>query len=313
MILTDRPEHGDASQPAIPSLLAVGAVHHHLIAVGLGTRASIVVESASAFSTHHVACLVGYGASAVNPWLALETCRAWRSSKKVENAIERGKMPNMSVADVQRNFKAAINAGLKKILSKMGISLLTSYHGAQIFECYGIGAEVIDVAFKGTVSRVGGMNMDDLANESAMFAASNFPGEGEMMASIGARGMFQVKPGLEYHANNQEMSKLLHKAVDLGGKGEGSADAYKLYEEHRNERPATSLRDMLEIVGPRAHRHRRGGIRGGHLRTLLHGRDVPRGHLARVPRGDCYRRQPHRRAIQFGRGRRGPAEERAHR
>ena len=251
VILTDRPEHGDASQPAIPSLLAVGAVHHHLIAVGLRTRASIVVESASAFSTHHVACLVGYGASAVNPWLALETCRAWRSSKKVENAIERGKMPNMSVADVQRNFKAAINAGLKKILSKMGISLLTSYHGAQIFECYGIGAEVIDVAFKGTVSRVGGMNMDDLANESAMFAASNFPGEGEMMASIGARGMFQVKPGLEYHANNQEMSKLLHKAVDLGGKGEGSADAYKLYEEHRNERPATSLRDMLEIVSDR--------------------------------------------------------------
>ena len=251
VVLSDKPESGDADMPAIPSLLAVGAVHHHLISVGLRTRASIVVESASAFSTHHVACLVGYGASAVNPWLALETCRAWRTSKKVENAIERGKMPNMSVADVQRNFKAALNAGLKKILSKMGISLLTSYHGAQIFECYGLGPELIDTAFKGTVSRVGGLNMDELAAETSMFAADNFPGEGEMMANVAARGMFQVKPGLEYHANNQEMSKLLHKAIDLGGKGDGSFDAYKLYEEHRNERPATSLRDMLEIVSDR--------------------------------------------------------------
>ena len=129
-------------------------------------------------ATHHVACLVGYGASAVNPWLALETCRAWRTSTKVENAIERGKMPNMSVADVQRNFKAMLNAGLKKILSKMGISLLTSYHGAQIFECYGLGPELIDTAFKGTVSRVGGLNMDELAAETSMFAADNFPGEG---------------------------------------------------------------------------------------------------------------------------------------
>ena len=136
-----------------PSLLAVGVVHHHLIKVGLRPRV-LVVESASAFSTHHVACLVGYGASAVNPWLRW-TCRSWRASKKVENAIERGKMPNMSTADVQR-IQAALNAGLKKILSKMGISLLTSYHGAQIFECYGLGPELIDAAFKGTVSRVGG-------------------------------------------------------------------------------------------------------------------------------------------------------------
>ena len=253
MVLSDKPECGDAGPARHSPLLAVGAVHHHLISVGLRTRASIVVESASAFSTHHVACLVGYGASAVNPWLALETCRAWRTSKKVENAIERGKMPNMSVADVQRNFKAALNAGLKKILSKMGISLLTSYHGAQIFECYGLGPELIDTAFKGTVSRVGGLNMDELAAETSMFAADNFPDAKEMMANVAARGMFQVKPGLEYHANNQEMSKLLHKAIDLGGKGDGSFDAYKLYEEHSNDAsgdvPATCSR-LSPIASP---------------------------------------------------------------
>ena len=252
VIISDRPDCGDASMPAIPSMLAVGAVHHHLIKVGLRSRASIVVESSSAFSTHHFACLIGFGASAVNPWLALETCRQWRGSTKIENAIKRGKMPDMSVADVQRNYKAAVNKGLKKILSKMGISLLTSYHGAQILECYGIGPEVIDIAFKGTVSRIGGMNMDDLAAETALFAASNFPGENEVLSCIAARGMFQVKPGLEYHANNQEMSKLLHKAVGLGGKKEeGDFDAYKLYQEERNERPATSLRDMLMIESDR--------------------------------------------------------------
>jgi len=251
IVLSDKPDAGDATLSAIPSLLAVGAVHHHLIAVGLRTRASIVVESASAFSTHHIACLIGFGASAVNPWLGLESCRAWRTSTKVENQIKRGKIPNLTSADVQRNFKAALNAGLKKILSKMGISLLTSYHGAQIFECYGIGPEVIDMAFKGTVSRIGGLTLDELAGETAAFASSNFPGEGEIIAKIAARGMFQVKPGLEYHANNQEMSKLLHKAVDLGGKGEGSMDAYQLYQEHRNERPATCLRDMLGIQSDR--------------------------------------------------------------
>ena len=252
VIISDRPDCGDASMPAIPSMLAVGAVHHHLIKVGLRSRASIVVESSSSFSTHHFACLIGFGASAVNPWLALETCRQWRGSTKIENAIKRGKMPNMSVADVQRYYKAALNKGLKKILSKMGISLLTSYHGAQILECYGIGPEVIDIAFKGTVSRIGGMSMDDLAAETALFAASNFPGENEVLSGIAARGMFQVKPGLEYHANNQEMSKLLHKAVGLGGKKEeGDFDAYKLYQEERNERPATSLRDMLMIESDR--------------------------------------------------------------
>ena len=252
VIISDRPDCGDASMPAIPSMLPVGAVHHHLIKVGLRSRASIVVESSSSFSTHHFACLIGFGASAVNPWLALETCRQWRGSTKIENAIKRGKMPNMSVADVQRNYKAAVNKGLKKILSKMGISLLTSYHGAQILECYGIGPEVIDIAFKGTVSRIGGMSMDDLAAETALFAASNFPGENEVLSGIAARGMFQVKPGLEYHANNQEMSKLLHKAVGLGGKKEeGDFDAYKLYQEERNERPATSLRDMLMIESDR--------------------------------------------------------------
>ncbi|CAL6283334.1 unnamed protein product [Bathycoccus prasinos] len=249
IVITDKPDEGPDS-PAIPSLLAVGAVHHHLIKVGLRSKASIVVESASAFSTHHFAVLIGYGASAVCPWLALETARKWRSSTKVEKQMSTGKLPLMSQQDVQRNLKNAINKGLKKILSKMGISLITSYHGAQIFEAYGIGPELIDVAFKGTVSRIGGLTLDELAAETKMFVDSAFPGESETMDKLKISGMYQVKPNGEYHGNNQEMSKLLHKAIGLGGDAP-DAESYKLYEEHRNTRPATCLRDRLDIKSDR--------------------------------------------------------------
>ena len=249
IVITDKPDEGPDS-PAIPSLLAVGAVHHHLIKIGLRSKASIVVESASAFSTHHFAVLIGYGASAVCPWLALETARKWRASTKVEKQMGTGKLPLMSQQDVQRNLKNAINKGLKKILSKMGISLITSYHGAQIFEAYGIGPELIDIAFKGTVSRIGGLTLDELAEETKMFVDSAFPGESETMDKLKISGMYQVKPNGEYHGNNQEMSKLLHKAIGLGGDAP-DAESYKLYEEHRNTRPATCLRDRLDIVSDR--------------------------------------------------------------
>jgi glutamate synthase (ferredoxin) len=249
VVITDRPDQGPDS-PAIPSLLAVGTLHHYLIAQGLRSRASIVVESASAFSTHHMAMLIGYGAHAICPWLALETCRSWRKSPKIEAAIQRGKMGEISVEGVQNNFKAALNKGLKKILSKMGISMITSYQGAQIFECYGLGPEVINTAFKGTVSRIGGLTLDEVAGETHMFIQSAFPGEAEEMAKVEARGMFQVKPGLEYHGNNQEMSKLLHKAVGLGG-DEKNDEFWSAYQAHRNDRPFTCLRDQLEIKSDR--------------------------------------------------------------
>jgi len=249
VVITDRPDQGPDS-PAIPSLLAVGTLHHYLIAQGLRSRASIVVESASAFSTHHMAMLIGYGAHAICPWLALETCRSWRKSPKIEAAIQRGKMGEISVEGVQNNFKAALNKGLKKILSKMGISMITSYQGAQIFECYGLGPEVINTAFKGTVSRIGGLTLDEVAGETHMFIQSAFPGEAEEMAKVEARGMFQVKPGLEYHGNNQEMSKLLHKAVGLGG-AEKNDEFWSAYQAHRNDRPFTCLRDQLEIKSDR--------------------------------------------------------------
>ena len=246
LVLSDRVSAADPTSPAIPALLAVGAVHHHLIAAGLRTECSIIADTAQAFSTHHIACLVGYGASAVCPWLALESVRSWRAAPRTVSLVKSGKLRDLSPAEVQANFRKALNAGLKKILSKMGISLLSSYHGAQIFEAYGLGRDVIDLAFKGTVSRVGGLSLDDVAAEAMSFWKSAFPEASKLVPF----GFFQSKPGLEYHGNNQEMSKLLHKAVGLGG---GAADpaAYAAYMEHRSAAPTTTLRDCLEIASDR--------------------------------------------------------------
>ena len=247
VILTDRVQGtAIATSPAIPALLAVGAVHHHLIAAGLRAETSLVVDTASAFSTHHMAVLIGYGASAVCPWLALESCRGWRTSSRTVALVQRGKMPDLSVADVQLNLRKALNGGLKKILSKMGISLLSSYHGAQIFEVYGLGQDVIDTAMRGTVSRIGGLTLDEVAAETESFWASAFPAS----KKLNKFGFFQALPGLEYHGNNQDMSKLLHAAVGLGG-GAPDAAAYAAFEEHRDSRPLTTLRDCLAIASDR--------------------------------------------------------------
>jgi glutamate synthase (ferredoxin) len=144
----------------IPPLVAVGAVHHRLIDEGLRMDAGIVVETGGAWSTHHFACLVGYGANAVHPYLALETVKQWHSLEKTQKMMESGKLKTTTVAEAQENYRSAIEKGLLKILSKMGISLLTSYHGAQIFEALGLGDEVISRSFKGTTSRIGGMNLE---------------------------------------------------------------------------------------------------------------------------------------------------------
>uniref|UniRef100_A0A7I4EHL8 glutamate synthase (ferredoxin) n=1 Tax=Physcomitrium patens TaxID=3218 RepID=A0A7I4EHL8_PHYPA len=244
LILSDRTTNMEATKPAIPVLLAVGAVHHHLISNGLRMSASIVVDTAQCFSTHHFACLIGYGASAICPYLALETCRQWRMSPKTVAFIKNGKLPSITVEQTQKNFKKAVKAGLLKILSKMGISLLTSYHGAQIFEIYGLGQDVVDTAFRGSTSRIGGLTMDELARETVSFWSKGFTEEAAK--KLENFGFIQLRPGGEYHGNNPEMSKLLHKAVR-----EKNQSAYAVYQEHLANRPVNVLRDLLEFTSDR--------------------------------------------------------------
>merc|ERR1712176_890054 len=141
----------------------------------------------------------------------------------------------------------AINKGLKKILSKMGFSLLSSYQGAQIFDIYGLADDVVDTAFIGSTSRIGGMTLDDLSKETVSFWNKAFP---ELPSKLEFFGFITSRPTGEYHAANPEMSKLLHKAVGLGGKNP-AIENFQKYQEHMEKSPITTLRDMLEVSSDR--------------------------------------------------------------
>ncbi|KAI8562483.1 hypothetical protein RHMOL_Rhmol03G0039900 [Rhododendron molle] len=245
LVLSDRSDELEPTQPAIPILLAVGAVHQHLIQNGLRMSASIVADTAQCFSTHQFACLIGYGASAICPYLALETCRQWRLSTKTVNLMRNGKMPTVTIEQAQKNFCKAVKSGLLKILSKMGISLLSSYCGAQIFEIYGLGKEIVDLAFCGSVSSIGGLTLDELARETLSFWVKAF--SEDTAKRLENFGFIQFRPGGEYHGNNPEMSKLLHKAVR-----QKSESAYSVYQQHLANRPVNVLRDLLEFKSDRS-------------------------------------------------------------
>jgi len=248
LVLTERTDEMVPDCPAIPTLLAVGAVHHHLIQAGLRLNCSIIADSATAFSTHHVAVLVGYGASAVCPFLGLESVRQFRNAPRTKTLIKNGKLPSLTAEQMQVNFCAAINKGVKKILSKMGISLLSSYNGAQIFEIYGLGADVVNVGFKGSVSRIGGLTLDDVAAETETFWKAGFPDDD--LKKLNNFGFYQSRPGMEYHSNNGDLAKLLHKAIGLGGTG-ANPEAFKAYTEYLDNAPVTTLRDVLEVKSDR--------------------------------------------------------------
>jgi glutamate synthase (ferredoxin) len=247
LVLSDRiapdgsPGGINATTTHVPPLLAVGTVHHHLLRQGLRLHTSLVVDTAQCWSTHHLACLIGYGASAVCPWLTWETTRHWLAHPRTRSMIERGKLPALDPAEAQANVRKALEDGLRKILSKMGISLLASYHGAQIFEAIGIGADLIEQAFRGTTSRVAGLSLEELASETLTFHAKAFPELNRTKLEF--MGFVQYRTGGEYHLNSPEMAKALHAAV-AQGPGYDHFTTYRTLLEHR---PVTALRDLLEL------------------------------------------------------------------
>ncbi len=245
LILSDRtPLSIGPDYSYIPPLLAVGALHHHLIREGLRMKASLVVDTAQCWSTHHFACLIGNGASAVCPYLALESVRQWWSDSKTQKLMDLGKLPAVTLSAAQANYRKAVGEGLLKILSKMGISLLSSYHGAQIFEAIGIGPDLQQLGFEGTASRIGGLSVAELAQEVLSFHSRAFPElTGKKLENF---GFVQYRPGGEYHMNSPEMAKALHKAV-----GKKAYDHYQVYRQYLQGRPVTALRDLLEFSGDR--------------------------------------------------------------
>ena len=171
IVLSDRGggEAADSSLAPIPSLLLTGTVHHHLIRERTRTRAGLVVEAGDARESHHIALLIGYGAAAVNPYLALET---------VEDMVRRGLLDGVTARKASENTVKALGKGLLKIMSKMGVSTVASYTGAQIFEAIGLGQEIVSTCFTGTTSRLGGVGFDVLAAETAARHTRAFPPRG---------------------------------------------------------------------------------------------------------------------------------------
>jgi glutamate synthase (ferredoxin) len=249
LILSDR--NFSSERAVLPPLLAVGAIHHHLIKVGLRMRASLIVETAQCWSTHHFACLFGYGASAVCPYLAFETIRNWRVSPTTQELLANGKIEAITSAQAQNNYVKSVEAGILKILSKMGISLLSSYSGAQIFEAIGIGSGLIQKAFRGTISRVAGIECEDLAREVLQFHCAAYP---EIAThKLTNYGLITYRPDGEYHVNNPKLVKALHAATKLPETA--GVERQRLYGEYVDlvrSRPPSALRDLLAFASDRS-------------------------------------------------------------
>ena len=201
LILSDRGV--DKDYAPIPSLLALAAVHNHLVKEGSRTKIALIVESGEPREVMHFALLIGYGASAVNPYLAIET---------LEDMVQRGLLPPEITAEkAVKNFIKAIDKGLLKTFSKMGISTLQSYRGAQVFEAIGLSRELVDEYFSGTVSRIEGVGLEVIARESVLRHEHGFRPRTASELELEVGGAYRHRIGGEYHLlNPQTISKLQH-------------------------------------------------------------------------------------------------------
>ena len=224
LILTDK----DLNEGELPvnAMMATGAVHHHLVAKGLRCDSNILVETGWARDPHHFAVLFGFGATAVYPYLAYQV---------LNDLIRSGELL-MDPIDAKNNYRKGINKGLLKILSKMGISTITSYRGAQLFEAIGLADEVVDLCFRGVPSRIQGAGFFDFQQDQEQLAAVAW----KPRKSIIQGGLLKYVHGQEYHAFNPDVVGKLQEAVTSGDYGH-----YKEYAGLVNERPVATLRDLL--------------------------------------------------------------------
>ena len=232
LILSDR--NADPYRAPIPSLLAVGAVHHHLIRKGLRSLTSIVVESGDVRETHHFATLIGYGASAINPYMAYATI----AGLKKRNVFEE----NAKLEKLFETYNKAVGKGLLKIMSKIGISTLQSYQGAQIFEVLGLNEEVVDKCFKGSISRIQGIGFDGIAREVLARHHLAFPEKAHTGGQLDVGGVYQWKRRGEAHLFNPQSIHLLQYATR-----KNDYKAFKKYTKLINEQTeqALTLRGLL--------------------------------------------------------------------
>jgi glutamate synthase (ferredoxin) len=236
LILSD--ETVDAAHAPIPALLAVGAVHHHLIRTGQRTQASLIAVSGEPREVHHFACLIGYGASAICPYLALETVAALATR---EGEGGRAGSPEEAI----RRYIQAVEKGLLKVMARMGISTLDAYTGAQIFEIIGLQRELVEWAFAGTPAVFGPVGLEEIARRVEIWHRAAFASERPELPSP---GFYKHRTRGEFHALNPEAIRALQEAVRTPeALGEGFPEAYRRYRAFAAHvhRESVDLRDRL--------------------------------------------------------------------
>ena len=299
VVLSDR--HASAELAPIPSLLLTSAVHHHLVRERLRSMTGLIIETGEAREVHHMALLIGFGAAAINPYLAVET---------VAELARRGELGSTSEYAAVHNYVKAAGKGVLKVMSKMGISTIASYTGAQVFEAVGLSREVVDRYFTGVISHLGGADLDVIAQEVAMRHTFAFSTNSAELANreIEVGGEYQWRREGEHHLfNPKTVFKLQHAT---------RAKRYEIFKEYTTlvdeqaERLAT-LRGLLRFKIGECRRgpcdsDRGGGTGRGDRAPLRDGGDVVRLDLSRGARDARDRDEPPGREIQHRRGRRGP-------
>jgi len=234
LVLQDRAI--DGQHAAIPSLLAVSAVHHHLIRKGLRGKVGLVVEAGDVWEVHHYACLLGFGATAINPYLALSTIKLLKETGKIKT--------DKSVEELEKNYIKAVNEGLLKVFSKMGISTLQSYQGAQIFEIIGINKDVVNTYFTNATSRIEGMGLDEIAREALAKHSFAFTRKQLPVDMLPTGGFYQWKRKGEAHLFNPQTIHLLQYSTRMGD--------YNLFKKFtklidEQSKKAITLRSLLDF------------------------------------------------------------------
>jgi glutamate synthase (NADPH/NADH) large chain len=233
IILSDRGV--DRGQAAIPALLAVAGVHHHLIREGTRTQVSLILESGEPREVHHFALLIGYGAGAINPYLAFES---------LDDLIRQGHLANLSSEQAIKKYIKAVDKGVAKVMSKMGISTAQSYCGAQIFEAVGLGKEVIDRYFTWTSSRIGGIGLDVIAAEAVARHRHAYPDRQVNGRTLDVGGQYQYRKDGEFHLFNPETVHKLQYACRSGD--------YRIFKQYselvdNQSRHLCTLRGLFEL------------------------------------------------------------------
>ncbi len=234
LIISDRAI--DSEHAAIPSLLATSAVHHHLIRKGLRGKVGLVIEAGDVWEVHHFACLIGFGATAINPYLALSSIRDMKLTGKLQTDLD--------VSQLKKNYIKAVNDGLLKVFSKMGISTLQSYQGAQIFEIIGLNKTVVDKYFTGVISRIEGMGLDEIARETLVKHYFSFSKKTIPTDRLTAGGIYQWKRKGEFHLFNPQTIHLLQYSTRLN-----DYNTFKKYSKLVNDQSekAATLRSLFQF------------------------------------------------------------------